>query len=30
MKFGFEKFARICLKNGTVYRKELIGNTMEN
>jgi hypothetical protein len=30
MKFGLEKCARISLKNGTVYRKENIGNTMEN
>jgi hypothetical protein len=30
MKFGLEKCARIYLKNGTVYRKEHIGNTMEN
>jgi methionine aminopeptidase len=30
MKFGLEKCARISLKNGTVYRKEHIINTMEN
>jgi hypothetical protein len=30
MKFGLEKCARISLRNGTVYRKEHIGNTMEN
>jgi hypothetical protein len=30
MKFGLEKCARISLKNGTVYRKQHIGNTMEN
>jgi hypothetical protein len=30
MKFGFEKCERISLKNGKVYRKQHIGNTMEN
>jgi hypothetical protein len=30
MKFGLGKCARISLKNGTVYRKQHIGNTMEN
>jgi hypothetical protein len=30
MKFGLEKCARISLKNGRVYRKQDIGNTMEN
>jgi hypothetical protein len=30
MKYGFEKCARISLKNGTVYRKQHIGNTVEN
>jgi hypothetical protein len=30
MKFGLEKCARIYLKNGTVYRKQHIGTTMEN
>jgi hypothetical protein len=30
MKFGFEKCARISLKNGTLYTKQQIGNTMEN
>jgi hypothetical protein len=30
MKFGLEKCARISLKNGTIYRKEHIGNIMEN
>jgi hypothetical protein len=30
MKFGFEKCARISLKNRTVYRKWHIQNTMEN
>jgi hypothetical protein len=30
MKFGFEKCARISLKNGTVYRKQHVGNTMED
>jgi hypothetical protein len=30
MKFGFEKCARISLKNGAVYRKQHVGNTMEN
>jgi hypothetical protein len=30
IKFGLEKCARISLKNGTVYRKQHIGNTMEN
>jgi hypothetical protein len=30
MKFGLEKCAGISLKNGTVYRKQYIGNTMEN
>jgi hypothetical protein len=29
MKFGSEKCARISLKNGTVYRKQHMGNTME-
>jgi hypothetical protein len=26
MKFGLEKYVRISLKNGTVYRKQHIGN----
>jgi hypothetical protein len=30
MKFGLEKCARISLKSWTVYRKEHIGNTVEN
>jgi hypothetical protein len=30
INFGLEKYARISLKNGTVYRKERIGNTTEN
>jgi hypothetical protein len=30
MKFGWEKHARICLKSGTVYTKQHMGNTMEN
>jgi uncharacterized protein YkvS len=30
MKFGWEKCARICLKQGKVYRKQHMGNTMEN
>jgi hypothetical protein len=30
MEFGLEKCARISLKNGTVYRKQHVGNTMEN
>jgi predicted KAP-like P-loop ATPase len=30
MKLGLEKCAGISLKNGTVYRKQHIGNTMEN
>jgi hypothetical protein len=30
MKFGWEKCARICLKHGNVYRKQRMGNTMEN
>jgi hypothetical protein len=30
MKFGKEKCARISLENGTVYRKQQVGNTMEN
>jgi hypothetical protein len=30
MKFGSEKCARISLTNGTVYRKQHTGNTMEN
>jgi hypothetical protein len=30
MKFGLEKCARISLKTGTVYRKQHIGNTIEN
>jgi uncharacterized protein YkvS len=29
MKFRWEKFARICLKSGKVYRKQHMGNTME-
>jgi hypothetical protein len=29
MKFGWEKCARICLKNGKVYRTQHMGNTME-
>jgi hypothetical protein len=30
IKFGLEKCARICLKSGKVYRKQHMGNTMEN
>jgi hypothetical protein len=30
MKFGLEKCARMSLKNGAVYRKQHIGNTIEN
>jgi hypothetical protein len=30
MKFGLEKCARICLKHGKIYRKQQMGNTMEN
>jgi hypothetical protein len=30
MKFGFEKYARISLKKGTVYIKQHTGNTMGN
>jgi hypothetical protein len=30
MKFRWEKCARICLKRGKVYRKQHMGNTMEN
>jgi hypothetical protein len=30
IKFGLEKCATISLKNGTVYRKQHIGNAMEN
>jgi hypothetical protein len=30
IKFGLKKCARISLKNATVYRKQHIGNTMEN
>jgi hypothetical protein len=30
MKFGWEKCARICLKHGKAYRKQHMGNTMEN
>jgi hypothetical protein len=30
MKFGWEKCARICLKHGKFYRKQHMGNTMEN
>jgi predicted kinase len=29
MEFGLEKCARISLKNGTVYRKQHTGNSME-
>jgi hypothetical protein len=30
MKFGWEKYARIWLKRGKVYRKQHMENTMEN
>jgi hypothetical protein len=30
MNFGLEKCARISLKNGTIYAKQHIGNTVEN
>jgi hypothetical protein len=30
IKYGFEKYARMSLKSGTIYRKLHIGSTMEN
>jgi uncharacterized protein YgfB (UPF0149 family) len=30
MKFWWEKCSGICLKHGKIYRKQHMGNTMEN